>query len=71
MDNERNLVIYAALAVILSYLGFTSPQEYSWIVPVLLMVTAGVLTIAYGAMRYLQRRRMVLDGSIDLDEKHW
>lgn len=71
MDNERNLVLFSLIGLSLSYLAFNFPLAHEWILPVVLSEMAGVLAIAYGVLRYMERRKMILNGDIKVDERHW
>ncbi len=71
MDNERNLLLYAGLAIFLSYLGFSLPYHCTFLVPMVLAQVVAVLVAFHGVYRYLERRKMLLNGSLRIDEYHW
>jgi len=71
LDNERNLIIYALIGLVLIYLSFNLPLHPIWIYPAILGMISGVLVTAHGVLRYLERREMVLSSEIKIDERHW
>lgn len=71
MDNERNLALYSLLGVVLAYFGLNLPFKAIWIFPVILVAMTAVIVVAYGVFRYLERREMLLDEEIELNEEKW
>ncbi len=71
LDNERNLIIYSLMGIILIYLSFNLPLHPVWIYPAILGMISGVLVTAHGVLRYLERREMVISSDVKIDEKHW
>lgn len=71
MDNERNLVLFSLIGLSLTYLAFNFPLAEEWIFPVVLSEIAGVLAIAYGVFRYIERRKMIMNEEMEINKRRW